>query len=200
MSAIKALAAKAAALLRDMSSNVSVIYAEKGMEPFKKPLLISLTVMLSVYYFIYSPVQGRMAARTAELEKWRLIESHFSEYESASAKISAYRDRLPPLKQKEEWLSNLINSTALQHGMAVDSLLPQTEKEVGNYLLVSREASLTTTYAQFGKWLADIEKNPAFVRVSAVSVKKVEDPFLYVRVSVKLATVYRTDSEAAGPA
>ena len=198
MPALKAFAAKAAAFLRDMADSAAMIYAEKGMEPFKKPLLISLAVIMSIYYLVYSPVQSRISARKAELEKWNLIQTHFADYESAGAKIREYQDRLPLAKDKEEWLSNLINSTAIKYGMAVDSLSAQTESEIGNYLMVSREVSLTTTYSQLGKWLADIERTPAYVRVAAAIVSKMDGPAHNVNVKLKLSTVFRKADEGQG--
>lgn len=177
-------------IVKEMTDSATMIYAEKGLAPFKKPLLISISVMLGVYALVYSPVQSRISARKMELEKWQVIEKYASEFESADRKIRQYRERLPLLKDKEEWLSGLMNSAARANGMSIDSLSTQAETESGDYLLVSREASLTTTYAQFGKWLADIERTPAFVRVSGVTITKIEEPARYVNVRVKLSTVY----------
>jgi len=51
MPVITALAARAAAFLKDMSDSVLMIYAEKGLTPFKKPLFISLVILLGIYNF-----------------------------------------------------------------------------------------------------------------------------------------------------
>jgi Tfp pilus assembly protein PilO len=198
MPVITALAARAAAFLRDMSENVAMIYAEKGMAPFKKPLLVSLVILLGVYNFAYSPMRARIEARSAELDKWRIIEAHYSEYESASDRMRAYQARLPNLKDKEEWLNVIMYSTAKTYGITPDSLAAQTEIKAGNFLLVSRDVSLTTTYAQFGRWLADVENSPILLRVADVKIAKVDGQSGYVRVNLRLSTIYPKNEAAEG--
>ncbi|HOW90067.1 MAG TPA: hypothetical protein PL037_07275, partial [Elusimicrobiales bacterium] len=65
-------------------------------------------------------------------------------------------------------------------------------------LMVSREVSLTTTYSQLGKWLADIERTPAYVRVAAAIISKMDGPAHNVNVKLKLSTVFRKADEAQG--
>ncbi len=197
MSAITALAARAAAFLKDMSDNTGMIYAEKGMAPFKKPLLISLVIILGVYSFFYSPLQSRIAARSDELQKWRLIESNYSRYETARDRLRSYEARLPKLKDKEDWLNLILNSTARVNGIVFERISTQTEAKAGNFLVVSIDVSLTTTYAKLGRWLFDIEKNNMILKVTDVKIAKVEGQAGFqVRVDLRLSTIFQKDEAA----
>jgi len=197
MPAIMAAVARLMSLLRDMLENILSIYAEKGMAPFKRPLVIALVVPFVLYNFLYRPLQSRIVLKSAELEKWRIIDAHYSDYQHAGSSMDAYRTRLPNLKDKEEWLKAVLTTTAKNYGIAPDSLSAQHETEVGNFLLVSLEASVTTTYAKFGKWLADMEKTPKLLRVSEVTIAKAGRPG-FIKVTLKLSTIYPKYGGAGG--
>jgi Tfp pilus assembly protein PilO len=198
MSIITAAAARAAAFLKDMADDIGMIYAEKGMEPFKKPLLISLVIILCVYAFAYSPLRTRVAARSVELDKWRFIEANYSQYESAQARLRAFQGRLPLLKDKEDWLNLILNSTAKTAGVVFDRITTQTEVKAGNFLVVSIDVSMTTTYMKLGRWLADIEKNPMLLRVADARIARVEGQASFnVRADLKLSTIFPNIEAAA---
>jgi hypothetical protein len=178
------------ARLKDMRDTILMIYFEKGLEPFKKPLLISASVLLLLYWFVYSPLRSRASVKAAELEKWETIAAHYSDYDDAAGRMAAYRSRLPLLKDKEDWLNFILTSTAKPYGIAFDSLSAQTEIEVGNFLLVSRAVTVSTTYAKFGRWLADIENTQILLRVTEVDIAKSPGRIGYIRADIKLSTIF----------
>lgn len=175
---------------RDMTDNVLIIYADKGLEPFKKPLLFALPVLLVVYTAVYSPLGGRLKSRTQELEKLKLISMHAADYQAAKDSYARYQRKLPLLKDKDEWLNYVMTSTAKSQGIVIDSLSSQAEAEVGNFLMVSREATVTTTYPKLGKWVAEMENSPILLKVSEMDLRK--DPLTggVVKVTIKLATIF----------
>lgn len=177
-------------IAKDMTDNVLIIYADKGFEPFKKPLIFALPVLLVVYAAVYSPLGGKLKNRTMELEKLKLISMHAADYQAAKDSYARYQRRLPLLKDKDDWLSYVMTSTAKTNGIVIDTLSSQAEAEVGNFLMVSREASVTTTYPRLGKWVADMENSPILLKVSEMDLRK--DPLTggVIKVTIKLATIF----------
>lgn len=198
MSVIMELAAKISLYLKDMLDNVRMIYAEKGIEPFKKPLIFSLPTLLILYSAVYSPLGSKVATRAASLANRRVIAAHYSEYEDAKTRLAAYQRRLPLLKDKEEWLNYLMTSTAKNYGISFDSLSGQTETEIGNFLLVSREVDVTTTYSNFGKWIAELERSPITLKVADANIRKDTGRTGYIKVHMKLATIFPKFGGAPG--
>ncbi|MBI4802693.1 MAG: type 4a pilus biogenesis protein PilO [Elusimicrobia bacterium] len=190
MPALFILVDKIKAFVIDMTDNIAIIYTDKGIEPFKKPLIYALPLLLILYSAVYSPLGSRVKNRVAELEKLRLISVHAADYQEANTRYTAYQRRLPLFKDKDEWLSYVMTSTAKSQGIEFDQFSAQTESEVGNFLLISREASVTTTYARLGRWIADMENSPILLKVSALDLRK--DPMTagIIKATIKLSTIF----------
>lgn len=198
MPAIMALIYKVKVFLKDMADNILMIYAEKGIEPFKKPLLFALPLVLILYGAVYSPLGSKVRAGKSALEKLQLIAAYHADYEEAGAKLAEYQRKLPLIKDKDEWLSYVMTSTAKAHGISFDSMSAQSESEIGNFLLVSRDVVVTTTYAKFGGWVADIENSPILLKVADVNLKKDDSRAGVIKVNMKLSTIFPRFGAAGG--
>lgn len=187
---IAALLEKIKVSVKEMMDSVVVIYGEKGIEPFKKPLMIALPSLLCLYAIVYGPLSDKLKRSVSEERNMRVVAQYAGDYENAKTKLAGYQRRLPLLKDKDDWLNYLITTTAKNCGVSVDSLGVQRETEVGNYLLVSREVSATTSYGLFGKWLAEIENSPIFLRVTEMSLRRDENNRGSIKVSFTLSTVF----------
>ena len=189
---IAALLEKIKSAAKDMSANILVIYTEKGIEPFKKPLLMASAVLLSVYVMIYNPITTRVSRTKMEVENMKVVSQYAGDYESAKMRLYGYQSKLPRNDKdaKDEWLKRIINESARKVGVSVDSLGAQRENEVGNYLMVSREVTATTSYATFGGWLAEIENSPIFLRITTMNLSRDENSAGSVKVQFTLSTVF----------
>lgn len=185
-----ALLEKIKSAVKDMADSVVVIYAEKGIGPFKRPLMIALPSLLCLYALVYSPLSGKLKQSAGEELNMTVVAQYAGDYESAKTKLAAYQRRLPLSKDKDDWLNYIITGTARNSEVSVYSLGAQRETEVGNYILVTREVTATTTYGVFGKWLAEIENSPIFLRVTEMSLNRSENTPGSVKVSFTLSTVF----------
>ena len=187
---IAALLEKIKSAVKEMTDTIMVIYGEKGLEPFKRPLMIALPSLLCLYALVYSPISSKLGRSILEQRNMKVVAQYAGDYENAKTKMSGYQRRLPLLKDKDDWLNYLITNSAKNAGVSVDSLGVQRETEVGNYILVSREVSATTTYGVFGKWLAEIENSPIFLRVTEMNLHRDENSRGSIKVSFTLSTVF----------
>jgi Tfp pilus assembly protein PilO len=174
----------------NMMENVVAIHAEKGTEPFKKPLLYALPVVLGLYFFVYSPTTEKLNNKTIELENIESISEFFEDYSNAKLRISSLQRLLPATKDKADWLNHILTSNAKEHAIDIEGITPQKEVPISNYYVVSRSVSLTTTYAKLGRWVCDMENSPIFLKVTNMNLKK--DPVKrgYVKVNLTLSTVF----------
>jgi type II secretory pathway component PulM len=187
---VEAIFLKAQSFFKDMAGDVMMIYAEKGFEPFKKPLMIAGPSLLVLYAAVYSPLTGKVSSTSNQLESMKVVAQYAGDYEDAKTRLAAYQRRLPFIKDKDEWLNYVITTTARAYGISFDSLSAQKETEVGNYLVVSREVMVTTTYANLGRWIAEIENSKILLRVTDLTIRRSEDNPGTVKVTFTLATVF----------
>ncbi len=193
-------AEKIRSYFRDMVSDILIIYGEKGITPFKKPLMIAVPSLLVLYAGVYSPLSSTLSRTQRRIEGMKAVALYADDYNDAKTRLMAMQRKLPLLKDKADWLSYLINDSARKVGVSIDSQGAQNETEVGAYVVASRPVSATTTYAQFGKWLADMENSPIFVHLTDLSINRDDSRPGTVKVSFTIATVFpkSAGSGAAG--
>ncbi|HAT73214.1 MAG TPA: hypothetical protein DCS63_10410 [Elusimicrobia bacterium] len=186
---LTAIILKARVFFKDMLEDILLIYAEKGIEPFRKPLLIAGPILLAIYAVIYNPLGSRLGSAARHLENLQVVARYAADYEDVKARLLPYQRKLPLLKDKDEWLNYIITSSARPHGITFDGISGQKEIEVGNFLMLSRQVDVTTTYAKLGRWLADIENSPIFLRVVELNAKKDESNPGTIKASFNLSTL-----------
>jgi type II secretory pathway component PulM len=197
---MKELAIRVRSFVVDAADNMFVIYAEKGIEPFKKPLIISGAILLAIYVAIYNPLSGRIRAASARLNSTRAISQGAGEYQDAKKRLMNFQTKLPLLKDKDDWLSYLLLSTSKVHGISFDALSAQKEESNGSFLLVSRNVEFVTAYDTLGKWLADIESSPISLKIVSLTAARDEENPLNVKVSMKLSTIFMKPGSSSGGA
>lgn len=192
-----AVAEKIRSYFRDMLSDILIIYGEKGVAPFKKPLMIAVPSLLVLYAGVYSPLSSNLSRTQHRIDGMKAVALYADDYNDAKTRLMAMQRKLPLFKDKTDWLSYLINDSARKVGVSIDSQGAQAETEVGAYVVASRQVTATTTYAQFGKWLADMENSPIFVHLTDLSLNRDDSRPGTVKVSFTIATVF-PKSGAAG--
>lgn len=181
---------KAVSYFRGMWDDVLIIYGEKGIAPFKKPLTFALPTLLVLYFGFYGPASNRLRKARNEASNMAVVAQYAEQYESVKHRVGGLQRRLPHVKDKDEWLSFVISNSARKAGVSVDSQSAQRESEVGNYLVVSREVSANTSYHLFGAWLAEIENSPIFLRVTELSLARNDGAPGTVKATFTLSTIF----------
>ncbi|PIS46795.1 MAG: hypothetical protein COT17_06735 [Elusimicrobia bacterium CG08_land_8_20_14_0_20_51_18] len=174
----------------DMFSELQAIYAEKGMEPFKKPLIYSLPGLLVAYFLLYSPSVPKLKNLKIELSNLQVLSGYYTDYSDSKNMITGYKRNLPLLKGKDEWLNFIVTSTSRQHGVSVESFSAQIETEVTGFIVVSKEFAVTSNYDTVGRWMADIENSPIYLQITNLTLKKDSSQIGSVQLTFKLTTIF----------
>lgn len=192
---IKQLLEKGRSLVNSYAETLLAIYAEKGIEPFKKPLSVCVPVLLLLYLFGYRPLGDRIASAAYKLESDRAVAESAGEFSDTRDRMTQLMAKLPPLKEKDDWLNALLANTIKKYGISFDQLSPQTELTVGNFIVASRTVEFTSTYDVVGRWLADVEATPQFLRVVTFSISRDTNNPLQVKASVTVSTIFSKSSQ-----
>lgn len=124
------------------------------------------------------------------MQSLEVIAQHAGEYEDAKTRLGAYQRRLPLIKDKDEWLNYLITNSARTYGISFEGMGAQKETDVGNFVVVSREVTVTTNYATLGKWIADIENSPILIRVADLDLRRDSGNPGMIKVIFRLSTIF----------
>ncbi len=187
--ALTSIMLKLQSFFKDMSGNIMMIYAEKGIEPFRKPLTITLPTLLVIYAAVYAPIGKRLSSSATRVTNMEVVAQYAEEYSGAKTSLTAFQRRLPLPKDKDEWLNYVITSTAKNYGISIDGVSAQKESETGGFLVVSREVSVSTTYDKLGRWIADIENSKIFLKVVELTARRDDNAPGTVKVTFRLSTV-----------
>ncbi len=187
---LAALVQKLLSFFKDMLDNIRMIYSEKGIEPFKKPLIVAVPTLIILYAAVFSPLSTKLSATRVHMQSLEVIALHAGEYEDAKTRLSALQRRLPLIKDKDEWLNYIITNSARTYGISFEGMGAQRETEVGNFVLVSREVSVSTNYSTLGKWIADIENSPILIRFTDLNMRRDAANSGRVKVTFKLSTIF----------
>lgn len=96
-------------------------------------------------------------------------------------------------KDREEWLNYLIISTAKDLEIDIESLAPQKTSESGVFLIASRDVETTIDYDTAGRWIEKLENAPVFLRITGMSMDKLEDDATYVKLRMTISTLFIKD-------
>lgn len=190
---MKALLLKIKNAVEEMRDDVLVIYSEKGFDPFKKPVLMALPALLILYGAVYSPSSDKLAAKRIDHENLGAISVYYSDYKDMKSRKDELRRKLPLHKDKGEWLSYILTSTSKDHGITFDSLTAQEEQVAGPLVMVTRGASVTSTYKQIGLWLAEMENSKIFLKITELNMTRSRSRSDFVQVTIKLSTIFPRD-------
>ncbi len=185
---------------KDMLADIMIIYGEKGFAPFKRPLTIAGPSLLLLYAAVYSPITSKLAKTRRSIVSMEAVAQYAEDYENSKTRLASLQRRLPRIADKGEWLNYLLTETSRKAGVSIESRTAQTETEVSSYLVVSREVSTTTTYASLGRWLADIENSPIFVRITDLQMSRPDNSPGMVKVTFTISTVFPRPGGGGGGA
>ncbi|HBE89060.1 MAG TPA: hypothetical protein DDW67_07985 [Elusimicrobia bacterium] len=182
----------------EMRDDIVVIHSEKGMEPFKKPLLMAAPALLILYGAVYSPSAAKFQEKQIEAEHLEAVSTYYTEYNDMKARTAELRRKLPLAKDKGEWLSYILTSTSKSQGITFDALTAQEEQNAGPLLLVSRGASVVSTYNQIGLWLAEIENSKIFLKITELQLSRSSGNKDLIRATIKLSTIFPKENGREG--
>ncbi len=175
--------------IKNIVSAIEGIYFEKGFEPFKKPVLYSLVVIIVSYYF-YSSASSKYSYNLKDFKKIEQLRNIQETYFQLKSKHSVYLERLPKMDERENFLNSAVTEIASRNNISFYSVGEQTEIRLEKFglIVILRNFKFRTEYNHLGNFIKDIENNDKFIGVSELLIKKAEE-IKYVDVSMTAYTI-----------
>ena len=147
---------------------------EKGYKHFAKPLAMTGTMLAVTYYMVYVHSRDRLQEVRSQLAAARATSTFADAYKDAVAKIRDVSTMMPQLTDRDGWLFNRAVETSQKQGISLGAIGNQVEINTPAFLVLSLPVGASTTYAQFGSWVAELENTPKLLKVTGFRIKKVE--------------------------
>ena len=130
---------------------------------------------------------------SSQVETLKLIADSLDDYSKTKGRITDYKKKLPMYKDREEWLNYLIISTAKDLEIDIESLAPQKINDFDAFAIASRDVETTIDYDTAGRWIEKLENAPVFLRITFMSMDKLEDEPTYVKLRMTISTLFIKD-------
>jgi len=179
---------------KDMFLELSLIYFEKGIDPFKKPAIYGFAAIL-ISYLIYLPSVSKKDSLKSELRKLEVISRYYDNYIQAKNDLKKYISMLPTLKDKDEFLGYVLNTLASKYKISFSRIDSQKNIDtkfgvIGAY----RAVQFSTDYYTLGNFIRDIENYKPFIYISSINIKKSENQTVIgtLDVDLSIGTIFVT--------
>lgn len=159
--------------LKNIFQDAVAVYSEKGMEPFKKPAVIAIIVIIGSYLF-YNTSSSKLLDNEEKLKWFESINNYYNEYVSSKEILKKYAANVPAWKDKDDYLSYTLTTIASKNSITFSSVETQKEMPYDRVYYVSKQVRFTTTFENLIKFLADIESTEVFIEISQITVTKKE--------------------------
>ncbi|MBI4051779.1 MAG: type 4a pilus biogenesis protein PilO [Elusimicrobia bacterium] len=162
---------------------------EKGIQRFLRPMGLAGLLILTVRGLFYSPSAKQLNRLDANLAVSKVSAQYASEYEQLNSRLKDFSLRLIPLREKESWLFNTVLALAREQGVNLDSIKPQTESALDQFIVLKIGLSVQLSYNALGQWLARIENSKTLMRVGQLDVSKMDNPVGINRVDLQISSL-----------
>ncbi len=179
--------------------SVYILYTEKGIAPFKMPLLILIGTFLILYMGVYGAILSRLHQARGEMDSLNASAQYASVFNKHHSWLTSHQKELPPTKDKDNWLFNIVARTSQQEAIENPSISQQTEREMDDFIVVTRKIGAVAAFKQAAKWIERIENSPLLIRISQLTIEKNAGTIGFVKLRFQVETVFmktRTVEEA----
>ena len=178
--------------LKNIFSDFISVYFEKGIDPFKKPLIYGFGMIL-LSYVIYFPSSSKYEDLKGELNQLEIVTRYYDNYIQIKESIKRYYSFVPSFKDKEEFLGYVLNTLASKHKISFSKIESQKEVKTNfGVFVVYNSVSFSTDYYTLGNFIRDIENYKPFVYVSEINITKSDNQTVIGNLDVDLtiATIF----------
>lgn len=176
--------------LKEGMYTARILYSEKGISPFRLPLLVLISVFMLLYMGVHKPIISKLQRDRSEMDSLNASTQYASVFNKHRSWLISHQKELPPIKDKDNWLFNAVARASQQEGIATPTISQQTEREVNDFVVVNRKISAVTTFKKAAKWIEKIENLPFLVRISNLSIQKSANKIGFVKLKFQVDTVF----------
>ena len=176
-------------LLYDYSL-VRDVWLEKGWQFFKIPLFVGIGCSVFIYFNLYKQAISQYEKKKSSIEALSAQARYSSTYNIYKQQAGLHERVFPNIKDKSDWLANLISVACKAENVVPDSISQQNESDAGDFVVAQLDFNLRTSFKKAADLVARLESNKFFVRVIRLNMAKDVSARGHVVLSVSVVTVF----------
>ena len=160
--------------LKQGLNDVKAMLEEGNIKLFVKQLAVIALAFWGVWTWM-----GKLKTQKDQIEDRvsaiSLQQTHQDDYLTNKDRLLRLEPLFPDMGKKNEWLVQTLMRAFADHNVQATINGNAVEKVESNYTIVSQEVAFRDSFANLGRFLADIENGNDFLRVSSLTISKLTD-------------------------
>ena len=168
---------------------IQAVMREKGTQRFARPMVIGLMMIILAYAGIYAPPAKKMAALQRRIFQAKRTAEFADSYTGMRDKLFSVYAIMPPVKDRESWLTGALVETMKSETIIADSIGTPEEDERSGLVFQRVTVSAELGFSQLMSWLRSIEAKKPLLHVSTIELTKRSQPLGHNGVNLNISTV-----------
>lgn len=177
------------ASFKDNLWTVLSLVQTKGVGYFKIPLLVGLGLFMFSYTMMYKPMVKSYSRKMRQLDSLKAQAEYASDYQQKRLMVESYAQRLPPISEKNEYLSKLIDKVCRELDVVPDTITEPRENLAAGLVISSVGFKLRVPFKTAGEIIARLENQSKFMSVTDVTMTRT-DVIGSVDLGVTVMTIF----------
>lgn len=171
-------------------ADIQLVMQEGNYKLFLKQLIVIIVVFMG-YRYMTGQLEIKQADIRGQIDALEAQQKSEKEYLSNKEKLLKLEPRFPDMEAKNDWLLRQVVAIFRDANMTPDIGSSQAEDTSNTaYTVATIPVTLKTSFANFGRLLADIESREEYVRVSDFSITKKTDVLGENEITLRLNTIF----------
>jgi hypothetical protein len=162
---------------------------EKGGKRFMKAYLIAGFMVFAAYMGVYAPPQKKALMLARKIAAAKAMFDSGAQYSELRASLASAYAQLPPLKDKDQWLSNSMVDSLRSESLTPLSFRPIVEIETAGLITQSSSVELAAKFGEFYAWLVKVENAKPLMHVKMLEIGKKDEPIGMNAINCDVQTV-----------
>lgn len=168
----RALIGKGFEFVQSEIQTVNLAFKEKGVKHFARPLLLGLVMVYASHALIYKPLSNRLAGLNRRIATAKAVFQYADQYKKLRDRLVSVYALLPPLKDKDSWLTATTLELMKAEGIVSNTIVPPQQQEEEGLALQTITVPVDLKFSELVSWLGRIESHKPLLHVSSIEIAK----------------------------
>lgn len=165
---------------------------DKGGKRFGKAFGLAGIMIVIAYGGIYAPPKKKLSRLDRDIASAKAMFDSGGQFKELRDSLTASYSRLPPLKDRAQWLGNATMDSLRAEGITPEAIKPMTENDMKGLVFQSQPVQLTAKFSEFYAWLLRLESAKPLMHLQGAEISKKDDRIGHNSVNCIVTTVVPT--------
>lgn len=178
-------------------ADIKAVGEDGNYKLFVKQFIVVLLGFLAVR-FLSGELNAQKTKINDEIAAISAQQTNEEDYLANKERLLRLEPLFPDQSQKNEWLLKALMDVFAAHQIKADINGNANEQAEPSYTAVSQDVSFQGEFNKLGEFLADVENGDDFLRISQLTINKINDPAMLGqnKIDVRFSTLFPKEKYA----